>query len=103
MALYRFDNEGINRVPRESFTQLRISERYQLQRVLRDHVDAVSEGTLVISEEFSDWEDSRRRIDLLGIDREGNLVVIELKRSEDGGHMDLQAVRYAAMVSALAF
>ncbi len=30
-------------------------------------------------------------------------MVIELKRSEDGGHMELQAIRYAAMVSALTF
>ena len=34
---------------------------------------------------------------LLCIDREANLVVVELKRTEDGGHMDLQAIRYAAM------
>ena len=35
--------------------------------------------------------------------RDANLVVIELKRTEDGGHMELQAVRYAAMVSAITF
>ena len=56
---------------------------------------------LVISEEFALWEDSHRRIDLLAVDREANLVVIELKRDESGGHMDLQALRYAAMVSAM--
>ena len=48
-------------------------------------------------------EYQRRRIDLLGIDEQANLVVIELKRTEDGGHMDLQAIRYAAMVSTLTF
>jgi hypothetical protein len=58
---------------------------------------------LVIAEEFGDWEDSKRRIDLLAIDKDANLVVIELKRTEDGGHMELQALRYAAMVSALTF
>ena len=61
----------------------------------------MSPDTLVIAEEFGEWTDSRRRIDLLGIDKEANLVVIELKRTDDGGHMDLQAVRYAAMVSTL--
>ena len=45
--------------------------------------------------------DSKRRIDLLGLDKQANLVVIELKRTEDGGHMELQAIRYAAMVSTL--
>jgi hypothetical protein len=37
------------------------------------------------------------------LDRTGSLVVIELKRTEDGGFMELQAVRYAAMVSTLSF
>ena len=72
-----------------------------LQRLLRDQVTEVSPDTLVIAEEFSEWTDSRRRIDLLGIDKEANLVVIELKRTDDGGHMELQAIRYAAMVSTL--
>ena len=40
---------------------------------------------------------------MLGIDRQANLVVIELKRTEDGGHMELQAIRYAAMVSTMTF
>src|SRR4029077_1000010 len=57
----------------------------------------------VLAEEFSDWEDSKRRIDLLALDSNANLVVIELKRTADGGTMDLQATRYAAMVSALTF
>ena len=37
------------------------------------------------------------------MDKDANLVVIELKRTEDGGHMELQAVRYAAMVSTMTF
>ena len=58
---------------------------------------------LVVAEEFGDWEDARRRIDLLAIDTAGHLTVVELKRTEDGGHMELQALRYAAMVSSMAF
>ena len=30
-------------------------------------------------------------------------MVIELKRTDDGGHMELQAIRYAAMVSTMTF
>ena len=74
-------------------------ERADLQRMLRDQPEVLEEGLLIIAEEFSDWQDSNRRIDLLGLDAGGRLVVIELKRGETGGHMDLQAIRYAAMVA----
>lgn len=80
-----------------------MTERGDLQRLLRTQIDVIAPGTMVLAEEFSEWEDSRRRIDLLCLDRDANLVVVELKRTEDGGHMDLQAVRYAAMVSAMRF
>ncbi|MFO0911496.1 MAG: DUF4268 domain-containing protein [Pirellulales bacterium] len=39
----------------------------------------------------------------MAIDLDANLVVIELKRTADGGHMELQAIRYAAMISAMTF
>ena len=73
--------------------------------MLKDNISVLSPDAkiLVVAEEYSNWEDSNRRIDLLGIDKKGNLVVIELKRTKDGGHMDLQAIRYAAMISTLTF
>ena len=93
--------EGIDPVQATSFATLNFTERGDLQRLLRDQIEIISKDTLVIAEEFCDWDDSRRRIDLLAIDKEARLVVIELKRTEDGGHMDLQAIRYAAMVLSL--
>lgn len=41
----------------------------------------------MLAEEFADWADSVRRIDLLCLASETRLVVVELKRDEDGGHM----------------
>ena len=78
-------------------------ERADLQRILRDQPDVLEEGLLIIAEEFGDWEDSNRRIDLLGLDATGRLVVIELKRGETGRHMELQALRYAAMVANMTY
>jgi len=103
MAIYELTRETIREIAPITFADVGISERNDLQRVLREHIEVISPGTLVIAEEFGEWEDSRRRIDLFGLDKEANLVVIELKRTEDGGHMELQAIRYAAMISAMTF
>lgn len=86
-----------------SFADLKVRERDDLQRLLRTQINVLADDLYVLTEEFGDWDDSRRRIDLLAIDPQANLVVIELKRTNDGGHMELQAIRYASMVSAMTF
>jgi len=103
MSIYEITKDHIRSVTETKFSAAGVRERADLQRLLREQIDIVSPETLVIGEEFGDWEDSRRRIDLLGLDKEANLVVIELKRTDDGGHMELQALRYAAMISTMTF
>jgi hypothetical protein len=101
MPLYEVTSDQLRKIEETSFREARIRERADLQRLLRSQIDIILPDALVIAEEFGEWEDSRRRIDLLAIDKSANLVVIELKRTEDGGHMELQALRYAAMVSTM--
>ena len=103
MPLYEITQSAIRKLGETTFSAAGIRERADLQRLLRSHIYVISPDTLVVAEEFGQWDESRRRIDLLGLDRAANIVVIELKRTEDGGHMDLQAIRYAAMVSTLTF
>lgn len=103
MPLYEVTDAGLRRRPPAAFAALGMYERADLQRLLRDDIAALDEDLLVVAEEYGNWEDARRRIDLLAIDKAGRLVVIELKRTDDGGHMELQALRYAAMVSSMGF
>ena len=103
MPIFQIDNNTIQPIRATTFAQLGLRERGELQGLLKSRVEVISSDTLVVAEEFSEWEDSRRRIDLLGIDKAANLVVIELKRTQDGGHMELQAIRYAAMIATLTF
>jgi len=103
MPLYEITAEWIQPLKETSFAIAGIKERADLQRLLRAKIDIISPDTLIVAEEFGEWEDSKRRIDLLGLDKDANLVVIELKRTDDGGHMELQALRYAAMVSTMTF
>ena len=103
MPLFEMTSDSFRPIEEASFTEMQIRERGDLQRMLRTQIDVLGDDLYVLTEEFGDWEDSKRRIDLLAIDSDANLVVIELKRTHDGGHMELQAIRYASMVSAMTF
>lgn len=103
MALYNINVDSLSPLEQTSFQAEGIRERSDLQRLLKMSIDVIDDSLMVLTEEYGNWEDSRRRIDLLCIDQDANLVVIEIKRTEDGGHMELQAIRYAAMVSSMTF
>jgi hypothetical protein len=101
MSLYRITADKLEPVTRTTFANEKLLERKDLQRLLKQGIGVLGEDLMVIAEEFGNWEDSNRRIDLLCLAKDANLVVVEIKRTEDGGHMELQAIRYAAMVSAM--
>src|SRR6266545_4352619 len=103
MPLFEMTPEALVQVPSSTFATEQVLERADLQRLLRARIDAVADDVLIVSEEFGAFTDARRRIDLLGVDHGGHLVVFELKRTSDGGHLELQALRYAAMISAMTF
>jgi RecB family endonuclease NucS len=79
MPLYEMTPQAFRPINQTSFTEQRVRERHDLQRLLRSQIGVLGDDLYVLSEEFGDWEDSRRRIDLLAIDQQANLVVIEQK------------------------
>lgn len=99
MPLYQVNAGRLTALPPSTFVAEKVMERKDLQQLLLADITALGDELMVIGEEFGDWEDSKRRIDLLCLDKQANLVVVEIKRTEDGGHMELQAIRYAAMVA----
>mgnify|MGYP006301424907 CR=1 FL=1 len=109
MALFRFSKSenSIVRIEETTLQNEGIVER-DIQEALRKELTAIDENLLVVSPEYSSWEGSHRRVDLLCIEKQAGedgsyrLVVIELKRASDA-HLELQAIRYSAMVSLLQF
>lgn len=99
MPLYEINNNELKPLVSTRFQDQNLWERRDLQRLFKANISVIDPDILVIAEEFGEWSEGNRRIDLLAIDKDANLVVIELKRTEDGGHMELQAIRYAAMVA----
>ena len=100
MPLYLWNADNLEPVSPTTFEAESIQEA-ELRRLLRDQPDVLEDGLFIIAEEFSNWQDSGRSIDLLALDNDGRLVVIELKRTQTGDHSELQAIRYAAMVSTM--
>ncbi|WP_375170304.1 hypothetical protein [Marinobacter sp.] len=84
-----------------SFTSLNIWERKHIEEWVRSNPELLGENLLIVSIEFDRFSNSNDRLDVLALDRSGNLVVIELKRDSAAGYADLQAIRYAAMVSSM--
>jgi hypothetical protein len=104
MPLYEMTGNSLTPIPGRTFTELGLQERANIQRAVRTHIAAITPGvkTMVLAEEFGEWDGANRRIDLLCLDNEARLVVVELKR-DNGAHMELQALRYAAMISTMRF
>jgi hypothetical protein len=103
MAIYKLERNEIVKLQQTTFSNERIDEARDLQKYIINSIDVLEKDLFVLSCEFGDWEDSKRRIDILCLDKDANLVVVELKRTEDGGHMELQSIRYAAMIANMTF
>jgi hypothetical protein len=103
LTIFHLDNNELSNIPDTSFASQGVLERSHIQQALKKKIDVIAPDCMVIAEEFSEWSEGKRRIDLLAVDRNANVIVIELKRGTTGELMELQAIRYAAMVSTLTF
>jgi len=91
----------ISRIQSKSFTELGFKEREHLQEWLANEPSALGEELLIIQKEFDGFDDTRERLDLLALDKDGNLVVIENKLDDSGRDVLWQALKYASYCSSL--
>lgn len=95
--MFRID-VGKNRIcPLEArhFAELGFGERQHLQEWIANFPQALGEELLIIQKEFDGFDDTRERLDLLALDKQGNLVIIENKLDDSGRDVVWQALKYA--------
>lgn len=98
-------NKTTNRitpVKAKTFTELGFAERNHLQEWLANHPSALGgEELLIIQKEFAGFDDTRERLDLLALDKNGHLVVIENKLDDSGRDVVWQVIKYASYCASL--
>lgn len=101
--MFRVDREKKRLFSLETkrFVELNISERSDLQEWIVQSPQAFGEDLLIIQKEFDGFKDTRERLDLLALDKEGRLVVIENKLDDSGRDVVWQALKYVAYCSTL--
>ncbi len=77
MAIYKLEGNEIKELAQTTFSNEKIDEARDMQKFIINSIEVIEKDLFVISSEFGDWEDSRRRIDILCVDKDANLVVIE--------------------------
>lgn len=96
----REKNEAMS-LSKKTFQELKFKERQHLQEWICKNTDILGERLLIIQKEFSGFDDTRERLDLLAIDEEGNLVIIENKLDDSGRDVVWQSLKYASYCSGL--
>jgi hypothetical protein len=101
--MYRINKETntIQKLEQRKFSDLGFRERDHLQEWLAKYPEALGESLLIIQKEFNGFDDTNERLDLLALDKEGNLVVIENKLDDSGRDVTWQALKYVSYCSTL--
>ena len=101
--MFRVDlsENRILKLDQKRFADFGLRERTHLQQWMADTPDALGEELLIIQQEFDGFAATRERLDLLALDKSGQLVIIENKLDDTGRDVVWQALKYAAYCSTL--
>jgi hypothetical protein len=103
LAQFKINTESNAIVPLtpRTFGELGFRERSHLQEWIAKEPSCLGEELLVIQKEFAGFADTRERLDLLALDKQGCLVLIENKLDDTGRDVTWQALKYASYCSRL--
>lgn len=92
------ENRESEKITEVDFARLGFQERRDIQEWVAANPSILGEDLLIIGKEFSGFDRTNERLDLLAVDIDGKLVVIELKRDHTGSDAHWQAIKYASYI-----
>ena len=101
MFLVNKDNKTSIEIKESTFKEFGLKERNDLQEWIAKNPSMLGEELLIIQKEFDGFNDTNERLDLLALDKNGNLVIIENKLDDSGRNVVWQAFKYAGYCSSL--
>lgn len=101
--MYQIDktSNSITALSAKGFGALGFSERAHLQEWIAKCPECLGEELLIIAKEFDGFDETKERLDLLALDKQGGLVLIENKLDDSGRDVVWQALKYASYCSSL--
>jgi Domain of unknown function (DUF4268) len=101
--MYQIDKttNSITALSVKGFGALGFSERAHLQEWIAKCPECLGEELLILAKEFDGFDETRERLDLLALDKQGGLVLIENKLDDSGRDVVWQALKYASYCSSL--
>jgi len=101
--MYQIDKSAnrISPLKEKKFSELGFREREHLQEWIAANPEVLGEELLIIQKEFDGFDETRERLDLLALDKQGHLVVIENKLDDSGRDVTWQALKYASYCAGL--
>ena len=90
-------------MPTARLSSLGILETSHLERWVVEHPEVLGDNVRIVATQYDKWSSdsgdlAKERLDILGLDSSGQLVVVELKRGIDP-NVHMQAITYAALVA----
>lgn len=101
MFKIEMNTNEIVKLDEKTFADLGLNEKNHLQEWIAKNPSSLGEELLIIQKEFDGFNDTNERLDLLALDKQGNLVIIENKRDTSGRDVTWQAIKYASYCSTL--
>jgi RecB family endonuclease NucS len=90
-------------MPATQLATLGIFEASHLERWVVAHPEVLGDNVRIVTTQYGKWSSgsgdlAKERLDILGLDSSGQLVVVELKRGIDP-NVHMQAITHAALVA----